>query len=281
MAQQRPDHRVPALRGSAYPLPLRDNSVDAAMAVVTVHHWDDELEPGVRELRHVARGPVVVVTYDPAVSRADVVDPRLPARGSTTRLRDLSFDREARTLAGRCRHDRSRADFAGLPDWNFVSFWAHPERVLDGAARKATSSFSRMDPDVVARVTSEVERDPAQWCLGRTERSLASHDRVRRRNAPRPQPPRAGGSDLGCNSLWCVTGAVAPASISILIGRQSSPRERAQNDMLDVVDLRTRHRPEPCPAACPRSAPSVASGSARRRQTAAPGIVLIFMGSTD
>ena len=51
MAQQRPDHRVPALRGSAYPLPLRDNSVDAAMAVVTVHHWDDEPEPGVVERR--------------------------------------------------------------------------------------------------------------------------------------------------------------------------------------------------------------------------------------
>src|SRR6476660_1125879 len=55
MAAQRPPTIPPALRASAGELPLRDDSVDAAMALVTVHHWDDELERGVRELRRVAR----------------------------------------------------------------------------------------------------------------------------------------------------------------------------------------------------------------------------------
>jgi len=44
MAAQRPPTIPPALRASAGDLPLRENSVDAAMAVVTIHHWDDELE---------------------------------------------------------------------------------------------------------------------------------------------------------------------------------------------------------------------------------------------
>ena len=35
------------------------------MAILTLHHWDAERERGVRELRRVARGPVVIVTYDP------------------------------------------------------------------------------------------------------------------------------------------------------------------------------------------------------------------------
>ncbi len=68
MAAQRSPLRAPAIRASAFPLPLRDDSVDAAMAVLTVHHWDDAREAGVREMRRVARGPVVILTYDAEVS---------------------------------------------------------------------------------------------------------------------------------------------------------------------------------------------------------------------
>ena len=68
MAEQRPPSRVPAIRASAGELPLRDRSVDAAMAILTLHHWDDAQERGVRELRRVARDRVVILTYDASVS---------------------------------------------------------------------------------------------------------------------------------------------------------------------------------------------------------------------
>jgi hypothetical protein len=68
MAAQRPPELAPAIRARAGDLPLRDGAVDAAMAILTLHHWDDERERGVRELRRVARGPVVVLTYDAQVS---------------------------------------------------------------------------------------------------------------------------------------------------------------------------------------------------------------------
>jgi ubiquinone/menaquinone biosynthesis C-methylase UbiE len=55
-----------AIRAYAEDLPLRDDAVDAAMAILTVHHWDRARERGVRELRRVARGPVVILTYDAA-----------------------------------------------------------------------------------------------------------------------------------------------------------------------------------------------------------------------
>jgi ketosteroid isomerase-like protein len=70
MAGQRPPGLAPAIRGEAHRLPLRDGSVDAAMAVLAVHHWDRHRREGVRELRRVARGPVVILTVDPAVSAA-------------------------------------------------------------------------------------------------------------------------------------------------------------------------------------------------------------------
>ncbi|MGD0679921.1 MAG: methyltransferase type 11, partial [Polyangiaceae bacterium] len=37
------------------------------MAILSIHHWDDDREQGVRELRRVARGPVVLFTYDARV----------------------------------------------------------------------------------------------------------------------------------------------------------------------------------------------------------------------
>src|SRR3954452_22060721 len=68
MAAQRPPDLAPAILATAGSLPLRDASVDAAMALVTIHHWDTEREAGVRELRRVARGPVIAVTSARVVS---------------------------------------------------------------------------------------------------------------------------------------------------------------------------------------------------------------------
>src|SRR6476469_8565686 len=42
MAAQRPPALAPAIRATAGALPLRDDAVDAAMAIVTIHHWDAE-----------------------------------------------------------------------------------------------------------------------------------------------------------------------------------------------------------------------------------------------
>ncbi|HCQ63751.1 MAG TPA: hypothetical protein DIU07_00600, partial [Rhodobacteraceae bacterium] len=64
--RQRPATRPAAVvRGVAEALPFRDNTFDAAMAVLTVHHWHDQAR-GLAELRRVARGKVVILTIDPA-----------------------------------------------------------------------------------------------------------------------------------------------------------------------------------------------------------------------
>jgi SAM-dependent methyltransferase len=63
MAAQRPPELPPAIRATAGRLPLRDDSVDAAMAILTIHHWDAEREAGVRELRRVATGPVAILKF--------------------------------------------------------------------------------------------------------------------------------------------------------------------------------------------------------------------------
>jgi hypothetical protein len=46
--------------------PSRDDSLDAAMALITVHHWND-LEAGLAEMVRVARQRVVVLTFTPVL----------------------------------------------------------------------------------------------------------------------------------------------------------------------------------------------------------------------
>jgi SAM-dependent methyltransferase len=63
MRAQRPAGLSPAIDAVAEALPFADDSFDAAMATVTVHQWPDPAA-GLRELRRVARGPVVILTFD-------------------------------------------------------------------------------------------------------------------------------------------------------------------------------------------------------------------------
>src|SRR5918911_932869 len=159
MIAQRDPAAPPAIQGGAYPLPFEDGSVDAAMAVLTVHHWDADQERGVREMRRVARGPVVILTFDAEVSaRMWLIADYLPEVAELDRRTCPPPETLARWLGGEV--EIQEVPIArDTPDWMLGSFWAHPERVLDPHARDATSGFARMPAEVVERVVRAVERD--------------------------------------------------------------------------------------------------------------------------
>ncbi len=64
MIAQRPAGSAAVVQASAESLPFGDDSFDAAMAVLTAHHWHD-LSAGLSEMLRVARLRVVMVTFDP------------------------------------------------------------------------------------------------------------------------------------------------------------------------------------------------------------------------
>ena len=55
MIAQRPPGSAPVVEGFAEDLPFEDDSFDAAMALITVHHWSDP-RAGLAEMVRVARG---------------------------------------------------------------------------------------------------------------------------------------------------------------------------------------------------------------------------------
>lgn len=178
MASQRAPER-PAIRASAEALPLHDQSVDAAMTVLSLHHWHPHQEAGVREMCRVARDAVVIVTID-----AEVQGRMWLLADYLREVRDLDLaifpppdtivswlDRPAEVEVIEVSRD--------TPDHTLMSFWAHPERVLDAEARAATSGFARQTADVVARVVRDVEADLASGAWDARHghlRELASYD---------------------------------------------------------------------------------------------------------
>jgi hypothetical protein len=129
------------------------------MAILTIHHWDQEQERGVRELRRVSRGPVVILTYDHQVSNQMwLMKDYLPEVAALDRRIFPSCELISEWLGGTTQVKRLEIS-RDTPDWMLGSFWAHPERVLDPQARSATSGFARMDSGVVNRVVTSVRTD--------------------------------------------------------------------------------------------------------------------------
>jgi hypothetical protein len=68
MINQRSAGAAPAVQATAECLPIRTDAVEAAMALLTVHHWAD-VEAGVSEMVRIARRRVVIFTWDHSVLR--------------------------------------------------------------------------------------------------------------------------------------------------------------------------------------------------------------------
>jgi SAM-dependent methyltransferase len=163
MIAQRPRGAAPVIQARVEQLPLADRTVDAAMGVLTMHHWKD-VQAGLRELVRVARERVVLVTMDvDALAELWIVRDYLPellgehaARfPSIDRLRDLLPNAEVEVL----RVPRECEDgFMG-------AFWGRPHAYLDPAARAATSPWHDLPPAVVDRALSQLREhlDSGEW----------------------------------------------------------------------------------------------------------------------
>jgi hypothetical protein len=153
MRAQRPPNAAPALSARAEALPFDDDAFEAAMACVTIHHWESA-ETGLAELRRVSRGPVVVFTFEldalPAWQleylREGVAkeQPRFPA-----------IDDIAAALGGHTRVERIPTP-GDCVDGFFEAFWRRPEALLDPQVRSAQSVWALLEPEVEQRIVERL-----------------------------------------------------------------------------------------------------------------------------
>lgn len=136
MIRKRSPAAAKAIQASADNLPFDDESFEASMAILTIHHWPDK-EAGLREMRRVTRGRIVLLTFDPA-HRPWLTDylPELAALDEAQMPRMSDYERwlgSVQITPVLVPHDCS--------DGFLYAYWRRPSAYLDTYIRSGSSSF--------------------------------------------------------------------------------------------------------------------------------------------
>lgn len=148
MIRQRPRQAAPCLQGLAEALPLESASFDAAMTVLSAHHWTD-LERGLAEMARVARKRAVLLTWVPDGPPFWLTTDYFPEFLAHDRMR---FP-DSTTLVAMLERIVGPARIAPVPvphdctDGFLCAYWRRPEAYLDAGVRNAMSSFARIDAE--------------------------------------------------------------------------------------------------------------------------------------
>ncbi len=140
MIQQRALDAAPTIQASATALPFRDDEFDAAMAILTLHHWPN-LEKGLLELKRVARSRIVIVTWDPS-SPGFWLTHYCP--------HTLTADRRVFPVLPKLAHVLGSMTVFPLPiphdcaDGFLGAYWRRPDAYLHEDVRAAISTFSKL-----------------------------------------------------------------------------------------------------------------------------------------
>jgi SAM-dependent methyltransferase len=159
MIEQRPPGAAPVVEAFAEELPFEDDSFDAAMALITVHHWSDA-RAGLAEMVRVARDRVLILTFTPTPPTELWM-----ARDYFPRILDfhervmLPIDELAAMLPD------ASVEPVPIPNGCTDGFWLaifdRPEMHLDPNVRRASSSWHHMDQDEIdqglAKLAADIE----------------------------------------------------------------------------------------------------------------------------
>jgi SAM-dependent methyltransferase len=159
MRAQRPPGLAPAVDAPAEDLPFADSSFDAAMTTFSVHQWGD-LRAGLREVRRVTRGPVVILTCDPGRLHRFWLAGYAPEVLDTEALRYPSVAALADGLGGPVTSTVVPVPLDCTDGFN-EAYYGRPEALLDPAARLSCSAWSFVGDAVHDRFTAELSRDLA------------------------------------------------------------------------------------------------------------------------
>jgi SAM-dependent methyltransferase len=182
MLSQRRSGAAPAVRASGSALPLPSDSADVAMAILTMHHWDD-WKSGLSELCRVAPRRMVLTMDFEMHSRFWFLEDYVPEVGLFTAQQEPGYEAVAEVIGG----DTGRGDTGSaatvipllvprdMQDGVLGAYWCRPEAYLDPAVRANCSGLALADPAVVARGVAALEADLAS---GEWQRRHAEFDEM-------------------------------------------------------------------------------------------------------
>ena len=173
MRAQRPPRAAPCLAAEAGGLPFRDRCFDAAMAVLSDHHWPDPVA-GWREMQLIARR-VVVFQFDTShPERFWLTRDYLPEFGQLAVGRPL--------LAELARVIGAHSVPVPVPwdclDGFFHAYWRRPAAYLRHEVRRGTSVWGRVGPAAENRAVTALRADLASGRWAERNAGILDLDRA-------------------------------------------------------------------------------------------------------
>ena len=156
MIEQRSRAAGVVVRAVAEALPFGGGTFDAALAVLTLHHWTN-WRSGIDEMKRVARR-LVIFTAEPSDAASfwltDAYFPEIIEldRGRYPSTADLVDH------IGACRVERVPIPHDCI-DGFLAAFWRRPEAYIDPSVRGGMSGFSLIDRGVVAAGVARLKSD--------------------------------------------------------------------------------------------------------------------------
>ena len=157
MRGQRAAALPPAIDAVAEELPFADAAFDAAMSTFSVHQWKD-LDAGLRELRRVTKGPVVIMTCEPAELDCFWLQHYCPEVSTVEAGRYPPTQKIAAALGAHSQILPVPIPLDCTDGFN-EAYYGRPEMLLDREARRACSAWSFVEDDIVRRFESELGGD--------------------------------------------------------------------------------------------------------------------------
>ena len=170
MRAQRPTHLSAAIDAVVEKLPLPNKHFDAAMTTFSVHQWND-LAAGLAEMRRVTRGPVVILTADPALVQRFWLNDYAPGVLAAEARRYPAISRVAGLLGGHVEILKVPIPLHCRDGFN-EAYYGRPERLLEDGARRACSAWSFVDPDTTLGYVSHLRRDLESGAWDRRHKAL-------------------------------------------------------------------------------------------------------------
>ena len=156
MVRQRGAGAAPAVRASGSALPLPSGCADVAMAILTLHHWDD-WAAGLAELCRVAPRRIVLTMDFELHSHFWFLEDYVPEVGEYTRRLGPGDVEVAEAFGGGSSIPLLVP--RDMEDGVLGAYWCRPEAYLDPAVRANCSGLALADPAVVARGVAALEAD--------------------------------------------------------------------------------------------------------------------------
>jgi len=171
MIAQRPPGAARVVRATAEALPFADGEFDAAMAVLSDHHWSDRAA-GLRELRRVARRRAVLFQWDTRALRDSwLVRDYLPFEADGPDIEAIG------ALLGATRIEPVPIPY-DCRDGFLHAYWRRPHAYLDPEVRAGISVFHLLPAERVESAMARLRADLESGEWERRNRDLLDRDEL-------------------------------------------------------------------------------------------------------